>query len=295
MHVYAAGSALYETDTMQPAPLLAWRPIPIRDADDATLSVGQILAIAVVRERGAIVLATDTGIWWAAIPPGGGVNYTFSQAQLLPGVSPCRQALQRRCGRTSEPRGGRVLGQRPGHPLGIFLGDWGGPRGQPAVHGTRQHLRRQRTEDVVHEDHVVFPKDRKQMYAVCSGSGVVPTLGPNGRPTPDGVGGLLLDGDDFILAVLRSKDGGQSWSPTSADIRGQTLPAVPWWPRQRRGRAHDVRLQPVHRGLAVPRGSGRGRHQRPSYRRTAVSPGMPSRLRRARIVTLIPMRASSMF
>ena len=44
------------------------RKIILTDGDRNTVFVGEIHKMIVVRERGAIVLATDTGIWWARIP-----------------------------------------------------------------------------------------------------------------------------------------------------------------------------------------------------------------------------------
>ena len=50
-HVYAAGDALWETDTTTPFPLLNWRRIPIQTDGEHPLNPGQIYRVIVVRER----------------------------------------------------------------------------------------------------------------------------------------------------------------------------------------------------------------------------------------------------
>ena len=229
MHVFAGGIALYETDTTQQAPLLSWRPVIMSDGHRGTVNVGRILAMTVVRERGAIVLATDTGIWWAVIPAGGGATYTFTQAQLLPGLP---MPGRRYSGVTEGPASTVVAacwGSDRAAGYGIFVGDWGGPAGSLQF-TTRLSIFGLDDRKMLCTKVASFAKDRNQMYAVCSGSGVTPKRDPNGHTTPDGYGGLLLDGDDFILAVLRSKDGGQQWSQTNSIVRGQTLPLFPGAP-----------------------------------------------------------------
>ena len=66
-HVYAAGDALWETDTTTSVPLLNWHEIPIQTDGEHPLNPGQIYRVIVMRERGKIVLASDGGIFWANI------------------------------------------------------------------------------------------------------------------------------------------------------------------------------------------------------------------------------------
>jgi hypothetical protein len=65
--------------------------------------------------------------------------------------------------------------------------------------------------------------DRNQLYAVCGGGGgLTPQLDGAGNPTLDGFGDVQWNGDDLILRVLRSTDGGMSWKVTGSTITGST-------------------------------------------------------------------------
>ncbi len=128
-HVYAGGVGLYETDVTSPAPLYAWRAISLMGMDDHPAPVGTILRMVVVRERGMLVLATSTGVWWVRIAQTPGGPYVAMQAmgplgQPMPGsayscvVEGPNTSVVAAC-----------WGTNLVNAFGIFVGDWSGPGG----------------------------------------------------------------------------------------------------------------------------------------------------------------------
>ena len=216
LHVYAAGDALYETDTTLSFPLFNWQRIPIQIDGEHPLNPGQIYRVIVMRERRKLVIASDGGIFWANIPSAGG-NYSFRQASLLPGI---------RYSGLAEGAQNKVLAGAWGSDLnahfGIFIGDWTGALGdlifqRATITGSinvRQMLRIEIT---------ACATDRSRLYAVCGGGGgLTPKLDNAGNPQTDGFGDVLWNGDDLIYRVLTSRDGGATWQVAGNAVTGSS-------------------------------------------------------------------------
>jgi hypothetical protein len=216
LHVYAAGDALFETDTTSPAPLLNWRPIKVQTDGEHPLTPGEIRRVIVVRERRKIVLAADGGVFWANIPVAGGV-YSFKKATSLPGM---------RYSGLAEGSGNSVLAGAWGSDLkahfGIFVGDWTGPSGDLIFHratitGSINERQMLRTEIAS------CAGNRLRLYAVCGGGGALtPKLDKKGKPLKDAFGDVQWDGDDLIFRVLRSNDGGMTWKVAGNTVVGSS-------------------------------------------------------------------------
>jgi hypothetical protein len=221
-HVYAAGAALYETDSTKPTPLLNWNKIDLRDAAGNHLDVGFIYRIVVVTlpiiwlPVHGIVLATDTGVYWSIIPGAGGA-YTFKLVNTLPGA---------RFSGLAEGFGGQIIAAAWGtdglNHCGIFLGNWTGPGGDLAfapstISGNINFRSMLRTEVAS------CAGDRSKLYAVCSGGGnLTAQVDSKGKVVTDAFGNIVWTGDELIYRVLRSTDGGNSWTVTGSTINGST-------------------------------------------------------------------------
>lgn len=215
-HVYAAGDALFETDTTSAFPLLKWRPIKVQTDGEHPLNPGEIYRVIVVRERRKIVLAADGGIFWANIPIAGGV-YSFRKAPFLPGM---------RYSGLAEGEGNRVVAGAWGSDLnahfGIFIGDWTGPMGdlifqRATITGSINQRQMLRTEIAS------CANNKLRLYAVCGGGGqLTPKLDDTGKPLTDSFGDVQWAGDDLIFRVLRSKDGGMKWEVAGNAIVGSS-------------------------------------------------------------------------
>ena len=68
LHIFAAGDALFETDTSALFPLLNWRPVPLTPVSPKGVTVGTIICIVVLKQRRRIVLACSNGVFWSSIP-----------------------------------------------------------------------------------------------------------------------------------------------------------------------------------------------------------------------------------
>ena len=162
------------------------------------------------------MLASDGGIFWANIPVPGG-NYSFRQAPLLPGT---------RFSGLAEGTLNKVVVGAWGSDLnahfGIFIGDWTGPLGdlifqRATITGSINARLMLRTEIAA------CAGDRMRLYAVCGGGGgLTPRPDGAGNPQLDGFGNVIWDGDELILRVLTSKDGGASWRVTGSNIPGSS-------------------------------------------------------------------------
>jgi hypothetical protein len=217
LHTYAAGSALYETDTTSPSPLLNWRKIDIlKDLNQHEWSIGEIYRAIVVQQYRRLILATDAGVFWADIPAAGG-SYLFKQAKTLPGV---------RYSGLAESSSNRVIvgawGTDQAKHFGIFVGEWSNPAGdlifKPATIKGKIDVRKMlRTEIGACEG------DRTKLFAVCGGGGqMTPKFDDAGNVLKDGYGDIKWDEDkaDFILRVLRSSDSGLTWDICGNAING---------------------------------------------------------------------------
>jgi hypothetical protein len=221
-HVYAAGSALYETDVTKFAPLLNWNKITIQDAAGLILNVGQIYRVVVVNipmiwaPVHGIVLATDTGVYWSVIPGAGGA-YAFKLVTTLPGT---------RFSGLAEGFAGQIVagawGTDGAKHCGIFLGNWTGPGGDlvftpSTITGSINSKNMLRTEVAS------CAGDRSRLYAVCSGGGnLTAQVDAKGNVITDQFGNIAWTGDELIYRVLRSTDGGNSWTVTGNTVNGSS-------------------------------------------------------------------------
>jgi hypothetical protein len=228
-HVYAAGDALYETDVTAAAPLFAWRQIFIRNAG-VWLNTGMINRVIVVGQRTAIILACDNGVFWARIPPAGGI-YNFQPALLAPGLP----GLGRCSGLVEGPFAQVVIGvwgtDRVDH-FGIFNADWSGPGGSLVVTGraTITGINASLTQRI---DLGACSSNRSVMYAVCGGGGPLTQMNDAaGNPELDDFANVRWTSDDYLYGVLRSKDGGLNWNVTSKAIDGKPDPLFGGMPAQ---------------------------------------------------------------
>jgi hypothetical protein len=71
---------LWETDTSTITPLLNWSHV------SPPPPCGSINKVLVVPERGDVVLACDSGVWWSPIPPPPSVHGTYSWSPAIPGA-----------------------------------------------------------------------------------------------------------------------------------------------------------------------------------------------------------------
>ncbi len=199
-HVYAGGTALYETDTRAFAPLFSWRQIPLVDADGKDLGAQGIIDIAVIAERRKLVLACGDGILWADIPPPGG-TYAFRRAPIMPSGA--------YSGVTEGPGGTVVVaawGSDNFNHFGLFYGSWSGPDllfSRSSIFGNVNPAMMLRTSiDSCRQD-------RSVIYAVAGGL------------YRNATGDVI---NDTIYRVFRSKDGGKNWQATGSKVTNRSDP-----------------------------------------------------------------------
>ena len=200
-HVYAGGSVLYETDPADAVPLAAWSEVPVLKSDGS--AAGTVYDILVIPDLGRIVIATDSGVWWARIPPvtsGGGclgslfgirgkpsrASYTWLEARGTPRGRCCALALGQRPDFGAEPTViAAAWGAGPGL-FGLFTGHWD------------------------QSGNLVFTRAR-------SFGGVNPfkmrytTLASHAELLDTTVYACASDASGNLLALLRSRDSGESW------------------------------------------------------------------------------------
>src|SRR5437588_1836913 len=217
LHVFAAGSALYETDVTSSTPLLHWRKIAIlKDLRRRDWSVGEIYRAIVVQALNKLVIATDAGVFWAEIPSAGG-SYVFKQAKGLPGGLYAGLAE----GESNKVVAGAWGSDGASH-CGIFIGAWSPPNGDlvfkpSTIKGDIDVTKMLRTEVAA------CAGNRSVLFAVCGGGGSLSAqTDKNGNVVKDRFGNIVWDGVEVIYRVLRSTDGGAAWTVCGAAITGSS-------------------------------------------------------------------------
>ncbi len=220
LHIYAAGASLWETDITQPAPLLSWRKIPIVDFNKHPIKFGTIYHVVAVGQRGVLVLACDFGVFWAKIPPPGG-DYLFQPAAGLPG--------NRYSGLAEGPGTAIVAGawgsDGSAH-FGIFRGTWS----TAGLTFKRSKIAGGIDKRMLRTEIAAFPGLRQFLYAICADSSLMSPVVDKGAVQFDTFGNIKWQdpGDqDPILSVLKSADGGVTWTPTGSTITGKPDPLFP--------------------------------------------------------------------
>ena len=212
-HVYAAGDALYETDTTHMFPLLNWRKIKLIGAHGFELGIKEIYRVVVMEPDPRLVLATDAGVFWSDIPAPGG-NYVFKKAEGLPGKRYSGLAM------SSQYRIVAGAWGTDGVHCGIFIGIWSGAKNnlvfvRSSIKGninTKMMLRTEIASCATYRD---------ALYAVCGGGGgLQQVLNEDGTNKKDCYGNFQLAGDDLIYRVLSSSDGGVTWNVVGNKIVG---------------------------------------------------------------------------
>ncbi len=188
-HFYAgcggSNGALYETDTSDPLPILAWRQITI------PMQTGAIYRVGVLRNSRRIVLACQNGVWWSPIPaaPSARGMYNWQQAPGLPGGTYSGLAVG-----PNDTFAVALWGPQncPGTATltGIFTGAWTSGNLQM----TCSTINGVTVSQVSWISLASCDSNRNVMYA------------------------LTTDSNGQFLAALRSNDGGRNWNAT-----GQTL------------------------------------------------------------------------
>jgi len=183
-------AALWETVDDGSA-LLAWRQIPLVDSAGKPVNTGSIVRMAVVRQKGALVLACANGVFWSAIPLSG-LNYAFQPVFPLSGpfsgvaVGPGGRVVMAAWGTGDEPRNG------------FFYADW---QGKNLGLASRANLVGTHLEGGMRRTNVVScVADPSRMYALAAGK------------------------DDRLYAVYRSSGvgAGTLWEPCQTLILGGT-------------------------------------------------------------------------
>ena len=181
--------ALHETDRTAPAPLLKWkeRQIPVE--------AGLVLDIAVA--GGAIVLATQNGVWTSVIPPTTVPDaYAWKRAEGLPAGS--------YSGVVAGPGGSIIAAAEGSNPMTGLYGLFRGEFSLGTLFMTRASISGIDAKKMERTVVAVCDRTPSVLYAACGGAG------------------------DRLLAVLRSADGGYSWTAcglsVDGDPKGSTLP-----------------------------------------------------------------------
>ncbi|XUW93573.1 hypothetical protein OH764_36030 (plasmid) [Burkholderia sp. M6-3] len=208
-HIYAGGTALFETDLASPLPLITWREIVSLSNQFPT--IGMIYRIAVLKASRIIALATDQGVLWARIPAllsGPGDGYVWRKAKT-PGIpdggyySIAPGPVQRGQANRDRPlqsvivsglAGGVADFDRFTGPHGLFFGEWEDPLTlvlRPAA--------------VINQG-----ADARLIQAVF---GLVPVASCDADlPRAYAVAAFDPSAGDRVLGVLRTDDGGRSWN-----------------------------------------------------------------------------------
>ncbi len=223
------------------APLFDWRPIDVTAASGGPGTGVPInrLAVADTVTPPKLVLATDRGVYWADVPAAG-QDYGFAPAADLP---------QRICWGVAALPGGTVVATPAGDPHkattnGVYTGTWQG--------GVLRMARSTHLGDIdlVEWNQAVLAacaQHPETLYVVVSGSGagngslkrafrranlsspplsvkalaaVTATANKTQLTAPIQLSGLVApSAQDAVYAVLRSDDGGATWSPPGPNRR----------------------------------------------------------------------------
>jgi hypothetical protein len=195
-HILAGGTALFETDTSAFFPLLNWRPVPLKPVSPQGSGIGTINRIVVLKQRRRIVLACSNGVFWSPIPAQGNA-YNWQEVTSLPpggysglAVGPNdRVAIE-------------AWGSDPSKSLyGIFYADW--------LDGEMLPLRSPITgvdpAKMFRTSLASCDNQPDIMYAVSSRTSAAPDR-------------------EWIYAVLKSEDGGATWSKLQTNVLGMNVP-----------------------------------------------------------------------
>lgn len=210
-HLYAAGTALWETDVTQTAPLLAWRRIqPLVDETGADL--GTVYRVAVLDAARQVVLATSTGIYSSSIP--------------APSSQPADYQWQRAGGVASGGYFGLALGLEEvvddralrtvlaaswgvdGNPTRFYVGHW------------------RRIPSHIHHYLKLEFRQARFVGATFRRSSLRATSLASSDADHARAYAVSSDRDGFVATVFRSDDGGNSWSPLTPRLMN-TSPTNP--------------------------------------------------------------------
>ena len=192
-HLYAGGDALYETDMTSAVPLLSWRQVPLQDS--AGDGIGTVFRIAALWNSRNLVLATSSGVYWSSIPTVTESGGCLSALLSGPSSNPGTYSFQK----VKNIPDGAYLGLAEGPNDTIAVAYWGNDalRADLYYGGWQQGtlVLQQSSIDDESARLVMFAttlascaNDRKRMYAVSS------------------------DSDGFVSFVLKSVDGGATWT-----------------------------------------------------------------------------------
>ena len=189
-HVYAGGTALYQTIANATFPLLTWRRITLLKG------IGNVQRMVTLDKLRRIVLATDTGIYWAPIPevtadsPPTSV-YDFKSAEGL--VDPKASYLGLAVGPNDTVAVASWRKKVTDAPATIYFGGWIGDR------------------LVFQESTVNLGLERLAMFA---------TVLASSASDPFRLYAVSSASDGFTSVGLRSDDGGQTWNPLPIALDG---------------------------------------------------------------------------
>lgn len=185
-HFFAAGGGLYEMDVTHAFPIFNWREIPH--------PLARVIKLVVLPVSRRIVLAGEAGVVWATIPPTGSPpsSYVWRAAEGLPAGS-------RYYGAAEGPDESVVVERKPGDTSGarLFRGTWSGGNlnfSEATINGVDQ-------TGMYRTSLASCAGDRRFMYAISADYTNEVEQG-------------------YVYAVLRSTDGGQTWSPCGKVFEG---------------------------------------------------------------------------
>ena len=184
-HYFAAGSTLHETDTTQASPLFNWREIPL----PSWISVVSRMAV-VPAQRQIFLVGNYGGVAWSVIPPAGSPASAYSWHPI-----PYTSLPDGPYSSVVVGSGGAVVvgawGPNDGNGhYGIFRGTWDGSQ----WNFTRSAISGGGATQMNRIQLAVCAGNPKYMYATAAAS------------------------DGTLFAVLRSTDGGSSWTDTGPTV-----------------------------------------------------------------------------